>query len=1523
MMSCAVFGKAIFVLLAVLPSLFAYAAHTDAFMSYYSASYANYPMFREYTGVNFTYRQNASNVGANNGYWHRLATHPFRQQAILAVGDAARDVNAQVWDGIKWLQNTEFSTNTENTAYRSFDVAYESVSGDGMIVFVDDSDWWRPRYSVWDWDAGSWGGESEVSALKTNGTVRWVKLSENPKSDEIALITLDNNNTLTGHIWNGSEWGNRHVLEPNTLLSTRQCFDAEYEQERGRLIVAYNDGTNVPKYSIWNGSEWFAQASAINIGGQAQWVRLVPDWGNNTLMLGTLDNRRDINMQLWNGSQWMNQAELDNDVQTNAYRCFDMAYERGTNKCVLVFTDRLVNLTRTQVWDGSSWGPTYPTAIGPQLPYWVELVADPYSGEILLGMMDSMSDVNAQVWNGTNFTKNMEMASDSRNVRHAFSIKYFKMMRGYVSLSDTTDSETKYETDWVWFYANYSKRTNVSHNLTGHCRISFNVSGGWTAPRTMSYNSTLRLYQNRTNFSSSGLFYWNVSCNRTQYIRANRTSAFQISSKYKPDFQALEDGIAFSDEEPVPDEKIHINVTVDNLGSVRGVAVNVTVWIGASYLNSTLVNISGQGQATAMFPWNVSLRGEYVVNVSVDPLDRIGESLESNNNATAIVRVRYPQKYSAAMVTYYESAAATVPRYRFWNDDAWSDELAASNVGANNGYWHRLVPNPNSNEKILATLDGGRDVNAQVWNGTHWSAAAEFNANQTSAAYRSMDAAYEQTSGRGMVVYAPLLPDHTPKYRIWDGSGWGDEASATAIGDVFIRWLSLFPIPGTNRIVLLSLDGNNALYSQAWDGTEWGESQLISGNTGISTRQAYDASFKSDLDGMVAYGVSSDNVPRYRVWDRNTNTWGAEQSAKDIVSALYWARLVSDPTGDVKILATLDSATDLNVQVWNGTEWGDAWEIDATMESNARRCFDMAYETDTGRAVIAYGDLNLNITRYRVWNGSAWGNEHVSTMQAKTDVQWVALEPDRNSNDMLLMAMDIGNNLFAQAWREGNFTASIFLEPSARYNQQSFSAAYDTWIWAYIDIWDDTGAGTYYNGQEISFYANYSRRDGTAVSNASCRIRFNVSGWTPWHAMAYSKNAHAFKYTKSFQASGTFDWEVNCAYPPVVPRYANSTFSLSFDGAPPIIRIVRPSRGGKWNDTIANVTVEVTDSMSGPKAGSLDVRINTSEPHRRIRLSIIKATPIAGGYRYVLSSAWEFEDGWHNITASVEDWAGNTNSTKSYYYANLSLGTLVPGGGPRGFGAAHPRIIQNSSSAINVFHSFLDGMQIMGLHSLDYGGSWSGPVKVAENRQMHRAYPCALENGNTQWLFYASKGLAFMAYRNDSYASKAAVDNSLNPIRHLDCLAVGDSIGLALEVTGNRLYFVGSRGPLDPQRLGWNEPVFVAEGKHPAMGRDGAGNLYMFYENSSGIWLRTSADGIAWQSSGKILDGKGPSAHTSAAGAHYLAYNVGRKIYYAESPGYSPEFVAVAKNPNIVRDNLGSVWAAYDMLGKIYYEKIT
>lgn len=99
-----------------------------------------------------------------------------------------------------------------------------------------------------------------------------------------------------------------------------------------------------------------------------------------------------------------------------------------------------------------------------------------------------------------------------------------------LAIWDDTDTVAKYPNDQVYFYANYTMSNGTIIDGNGTCRVSFNISGGWTAWANMTYNGTLQPYHYNRSFPENGTFDFNVSCNSTGYQAKSATSNFTITA---------------------------------------------------------------------------------------------------------------------------------------------------------------------------------------------------------------------------------------------------------------------------------------------------------------------------------------------------------------------------------------------------------------------------------------------------------------------------------------------------------------------------------------------------------------------------------------------------------------------------------------------------------------------------------------------------------------------------------------------------------------------------------------------------------------------------------------------------------------------------------------------------------------------------------------------------------------------------------------------------------------------------------
>lgn len=302
--------------------------HGWAILVYGNDTDVGTPKYRFWGGTNWSLPSDAINVGKQNISWVIVKACPTRDEYILATMDANNVVKAQVYRGESWGNLQTIATNPA-AANRGVDIAYETLSGNAMVVAADgDAD---PTYYVW--NGSAWTGPGTINISRT-GIARWVRLASDPVSDEIIVMVMDANRCYTAQVWNGSNaWGNQLLCTGLSVNVAYEAMDVEYETSGGQGIIVNNSGIasktlGIFNWCSWNGSAWSTQTTNQPLHQDyMRFGRLVNDPKSDNLLLIYTDNDTHLGRLFWNGSSFGASCDLDTSAETIADRCFDGAFE--------------------------------------------------------------------------------------------------------------------------------------------------------------------------------------------------------------------------------------------------------------------------------------------------------------------------------------------------------------------------------------------------------------------------------------------------------------------------------------------------------------------------------------------------------------------------------------------------------------------------------------------------------------------------------------------------------------------------------------------------------------------------------------------------------------------------------------------------------------------------------------------------------------------------------------------------------------------------------------------------------------------------------------------------------------------------------------------------------------------------------------------------------------------------------------------------------------------------------------------
>ncbi|MBL8159547.1 hypothetical protein JNJ66_03760 [Candidatus Saccharibacteria bacterium] len=188
----------------------------------------------------------------------KMASRSGSNDLAAAWGDTAFDLSANYWNGATNLWQTEptaaLSTNLSKVGTattltnRSFDLTFESLSGELMIVWGNDAVLDLVYATRGAGAGGAWTAAVTNTAFAEEPTD--VELAAEPGTDYIGYAaSTDNGADADAGIWTGSAWGNLRNYDQTigTVGAGTNNNSAEWVQSGGqsRLVISYEDSNAV------------------------------------------------------------------------------------------------------------------------------------------------------------------------------------------------------------------------------------------------------------------------------------------------------------------------------------------------------------------------------------------------------------------------------------------------------------------------------------------------------------------------------------------------------------------------------------------------------------------------------------------------------------------------------------------------------------------------------------------------------------------------------------------------------------------------------------------------------------------------------------------------------------------------------------------------------------------------------------------------------------------------------------------------------------------------------------------------------------------------------------------------------------------------------------------------------------------------------------------------------------------------------------------------------------------------------
>ncbi|MCL7411403.1 MAG: VWA domain-containing protein [Methanosarcinaceae archaeon] len=350
-----------------------------------------------------------------------MASSTSRDEIIMGTVDSQYDANFQIFSDSTWGTVEEFSTSLDSYSTRGFDIAYESISGDALVVYgIDNS---VPKYKIW--NGSSWFDAGAVNGTNSGaGDIRWIELAFNPLSDEMVLVTLDDKRDIRAQVWDGSSWSNTLSITDSARTYSYRCFDVAYEQVSGDAIVVWSDTEGYVHSRIWDGSAWGTENDLYMFDSlhMVYWIKMASDVNSDNIVMGDQNSDDDIYVSVWNGSSWSSRLQMENNCYEYSKRIFDVAFETLSGEAMIVWGDSTI-IPKYRTWNGT-WSAELSAISLDDYTRWVQLRQDPLSNGIFLMTSDANNDINIQQWNGSQWGSRSEVESSSSNTYENFDLVF-------------------------------------------------------------------------------------------------------------------------------------------------------------------------------------------------------------------------------------------------------------------------------------------------------------------------------------------------------------------------------------------------------------------------------------------------------------------------------------------------------------------------------------------------------------------------------------------------------------------------------------------------------------------------------------------------------------------------------------------------------------------------------------------------------------------------------------------------------------------------------------------------------------------------------------------------------------------------------------------------------------------------------------------------------------------------------------------------------------------------------------------
>jgi len=262
---------------------------------------------------------------------------------------------------------------------------------------------------------------------------------------------------------------------------------------------------------------------------------------------------------------------------------------------------------------------------------------------------------------------------------------------------------------------------------------------------------------------------------------------------------------------------------------------------------------------------------------------------------------------------------------------------------------------------------------------------------------------------------------------LWTFDGTSD------ITDKYTRQILISPISRDTYGTLVSSDGTI-------DSDTWLVKSTVNWNYSIGDIKQFSLEtiltnwkrpiISVNYDALTVYSNSTTSLS-WRTFTNSSNTFGTETTLPAALSGTPRSSVIKTSPKKIEAIAgTITSSGVLYIYCFDGNTWTQDWSVTVGGSALTRR-FDIAYETNSGKAVVLYSTNTgtTNELNFRTKNnfsacGSGWSSAtNYNPLRTSGVVQWVKMtsDPRSSSNTIAALWADSASDLSASIWNGTTF----------------------------------------------------------------------------------------------------------------------------------------------------------------------------------------------------------------------------------------------------------------------------------------------------------------------------------------------------------------------------------------------------------------------------------------------------------------------------------------------------------------------